>query len=87
MRLSALKILVDSAVAQAAKHRVDPQVAFLSKYEADDRDHLRTVEFAEISSAGNIVFQTHDLLRDHEVTMSPDSRAIFLLSDDEEAIN
>ena len=87
MRLSALKILVDSAVDQAAKHRIDPQVAFLSKFEADDRDHLRTVAFAEISSAGNIIFQASDIQHDHEVIMSPGSVPIFLLSDDEEAIN
>lgn len=87
MKLSELKKLVDDAVAQATKHRVDPQVAFLSKFEADDRDHLRTVEFAEISSAGNIIFQASDIQHDHEVIVSPGSVPIFLLSDDEEAIN
>lgn len=87
MKLSQLKTLVDEAVAQAAKHKIDPEVAFFSKHEDDDRDHLRTVEFAEISSAGNIIFQAHDLRHDIEVTMTPDSRAVFVLSDDPEAIN
>lgn len=86
MRLLELKALVDEAVAQTAKHKIDPQVGFYF-FDPSGDHRLMHVEIAEIGSLGNINNHSIGLLIDHEMSLECgfSSTPVFLLSDDKQS--